>query len=241
VTKLLRKYHARSGETIRVVCALNEGRARFTEQRRQQKIAALALELDRVLAGNQDDRRELRMERVFEGHNRRYRRFFRWERDDVGTQPTGYQLGDDALAAERKYDGVFMLATTRQDLSPKKVVESYKNLQEVETLFDDLKHFVDIHPVRHWLEVRVRAHVFLCILALLLKRVLETDCLKSRALTETLETIATSKLIRYRVRMSPRSPQTRTFWKVTTLTPQQASCFAVAGVKNPQSLEPYTW
>ena len=41
-----------------------------------------------------------------------------------------------------------------------------ENLQEVEILFDDLKHFVDIHPVRHWLEYRVRAHVCICILAL---------------------------------------------------------------------------
>jgi len=36
--------------------------------------------------------------------------------------------------------------------------------------FDDLKNFVDIRPVRHWLEVRVRSHVFICILALLLKK-----------------------------------------------------------------------
>jgi len=100
---------------------------------------------------------------------------------------------------------------------------------------------VDIHPIRHWLERRVRAHVLLCVLALLLKRVLEIDCLKTKALTETLETVAGSKLIRYRVRMSPRSDETRTFWKVTTTTPAQAAGFAAVGVRNPQSLEPYVW
>jgi len=33
-----------------------------------------------------------------------------------------------------------------------KVVDSYKNLQEVEILFDDFKNFVDVRPIRHWLE-----------------------------------------------------------------------------------------
>jgi transposase len=240
VTRLLRKYHKRCGETIRIVCALNESRAKQSRERRTEKIVELSGELDKALAGKEHGR-ELRMETVFEEHKRRYRRFFRWEREQADAPPVGYRLNDDAIAKESRCDGVFMLTTTRDDLSARKVVESYKNLQEVETLFDDLKHFVDIHPVRHWLETRVRAHVFLCILALLLKRVLEIDCLKSKALTETLETVATSKLVRYRVRMSPRSPETRMFWKVTTLTPEQTRCFAAAGVKNPQSLESYIW
>ncbi|RKY55105.1 MAG: hypothetical protein DRP89_03935 [Candidatus Neomarinimicrobiota bacterium] len=59
----------------------------------------------------------------------------------------------------------------------RKVVESYKNLKEVEMLFDDLKNFVDKRPIRHWLEVRVRAHVFICVLALLLKRIFEINYL----------------------------------------------------------------
>jgi len=241
VTKLLRKYRERCGETIRVVCALNEQRSELAGQRRQQKVAALSLELDKVLAGNRDSQRELRMERVFEGHNRRYRRFFRWQREDAATQPAGYRLDDDAIAAERKYDGVFILTTTRKDLSPRKVVESYKNLQEVETLFDDLKHFVDIHPVRHRLEPRVRAHVFLCMLALLLKRIFEIDCLGGKAVTAPLEAVAQAKLVNYRVKMSEKSSRTRTFWKVTGVTPEQQRYFSLAGVRNAATLDDYVW
>ena len=55
-----------------------------------------------------------------------------------------------------------------------------KNLKEVEMLFDDLKNFVDIRPIRHWLAVRVRAHVFICILALLLKRIFEIEILGAK-------------------------------------------------------------
>ena len=49
------------------------------------------------------------------------------------------------------------------------VVTSYKGYPS--------KYFVDIHPVGHRLEDRVRVHVYLRILALLLKRVFEIDCL----------------------------------------------------------------
>ncbi len=241
ITKLLRKYHGRCGKTIRVVCALNEERAELAARRREEKIEALSRELDKILAGRRNDNRELRMEKVFEGHNRRYRRFFHWQRDKATAQPAGYRIDKTAIAAERRYDGVFVLTTTRRDLSPRKVVESYKNLQEVETLFDDLKHFVDVRPVRHWLETRVRAHIFLCMLALLLKRIFEIDCIGGKAVTAALEAVAQVKLVNYRVRMSEKSPASRTFWKVTTLTPEQQRWFRSAGVRNPASLEDFVW
>ncbi len=123
---------------------------------------------------------------------------------------------------EKKSDGVFMLTTTREDLSPETVVKEYKRLQEIESLFDDLKHFVDIHPVRHRLENRVRAHVFLCILALLLKRIFEIDCLGNKSVTEPLEAVAKSKLVNYTVKMSRKSSATKSFWKVTNVTLDQA-------------------
>ena len=205
--------------------------------RRQQKISSLSKKLDQVLKGSKKGNLELRLEKVFAGYNRRYRRFFQWKHRESEGVLFDYQLDKKAIEQERKFDGVFMLTTTCEDLSPQKVVKEYKRLQEVESLFDDLKHFVDIHPVRHWLERRVRAHVFLCILALLIKRVLEIDCLKNRAVTEPLETIAKSKLVNYSVKMSQRSSATKNFWKVTTVNADQQHCFNLVGVKNPANLE----
>lgn len=241
VARLFEKYRQSRGETIRIVCALNQERAKVSRQRREEKIAELSQQLDKILAGKQDGQLELRLERVFEGHNRRYRRFFICPPRESARQPAGYRLDEGAIAAERRSDGVFILTTTRQDLSPYKVVESYKNLQEVETLFDDLKHFVDIHPVRHWLETRVRSHVFLCILALLLKRIFEIDCLGGKAVTAPLEAVAQAKLVNYRVMMSEKSAATRTFWKVTNLTPEQEHLFRLVGIKTPACLDDCVW
>ena len=145
------------------------------------------------------------------------------------------------MAAEKYYDGVFILMTSRDELPQNKVVQCYKNLQEVELLFDDLKHFVDIHPVRHRLEQRVKAHVFLCILALLLKRIFEIDCLGNTCVTEPLETLAKSKLVTYKVKMSEKSSLSKTFRKVTAVSPQQQHYFNLVGVKNPAAEADYLW
>lgn len=241
VISLLKKYHDRCCETIRFVCALNEERALISQQKRTEKIRSLSEKLDKLFHRPSTDRLEQNIATIFEGHNRRYRRFFSFERKEKTDPIYGYHIKEATVEAERKLDGVFMLTSTRDDLLPDKVVQCYKNLQEVELLFDDLKHFVDIHPVRHRLEHRVRAHVFLCILALLLKRVLEIDCLGNTCVTEPLETVAKSKLVTYQVKMSERSSITKTFPKVTTVSPRQQHYFNLVGIKNPATEIDFSW
>ena len=241
VGALFRKYHERCEKTIRIVCALNPERAQASDKGRQEKIASLSTKLDKVLERRNKDNLEVRLEKVFEGYNRRYRRFFKWVYTEDQGNILDYQLDDNVIKKVKKFDGIFMLTTTREDLTPATVVKEFKRFQEVESLFDDLKHFVDIHPVRHRLEHRVRAHVFLCILALLNKRVFEIDCLGNKTVTEPLETVATSKLVNYTVRMSKKSPETKTFWKVTNVTPGQQRCYNLVGIKNPSNLENYLW
>jgi hypothetical protein len=136
---------------------------------------------------------------------------------------TGFKLDQAKIVKEEIYDGIFILATSRdeKDLKAETIIKSYKNLQEVEQLFDDLKHFVDVRPMRHWLEIRVRAHVFICILALLLKRIFEIDCLKSKATMEPLEIIAQSKLVKHKLKFSEKENRFQIVPKVTTTTNEQ--------------------
>ena len=241
VISLLKKYHERCCETLRFVCALNEERALISQQKRAEKISALSEKLDKLFHRPSTDRLEKNIATIFEGHNRRYRRFFSFKREEKTDPIYGYHINEAVMEAEKKFDGVFMLTSTRDDLLPDKVVRCYKNLQEVELLFDDLKHFVDIHPVRHRLEQRVRAHVFLCILALLLKRIFEIDCLGNTCVTEPLETVAKSKLVTYQVKMSERSSITKTFRKVTTVSTQQQHYFNLVGIKNPATEVDFSW
>ena len=241
VIALLKKYHERCYETLRFVCALNEERALLSQQKRTEKISSLSEKLDKLFQRPPSEGLEQNIATIFEGHNRRYRRLFSLKRQKENGRVYGYDINEAILEAERKFDGVFILTSTRDDLLPDKIVQCYKNLQEVELLFDDLKHFVDVHPVRHRLEHRVRAHVFLCILALLLKRIVEIDCLGNTCVTEPLETVAKSKLVTYEVKMSERSSKSKKFRKVTTVSPQQQYVFNLVGIKNPVAETDFSW
>jgi transposase len=185
--------------------------------------------------------REGKIAKLFEGYKAKYRKFFQIERDETTQHVTGYRVQQGVIDVEQKFDGMFALFCTRDDLDVGTVIDSYKNLQEVETLFDDLKHFVDIHPIRHRLEERVRAHVFLCILALLLKRLFEINYLKGKSVTEPLEEIGKVKLVRYKVKFSQREERHQVIPKVTTISPNQKKYFNMIGLKNPSNIEQFTW
>lgn len=244
ISALIRKYHGQYKNTLRSIICLNQERQALAKQKREAKISSLSKALSELFSRVKKETEAIKVEnkidKIFEGYKRRYKKFFKILRDHQ-QKAVGYTRNEKALAEEEKYDGIFILATNRQDLEPGKVVDSYKNLQEVEMLFDDLKHFVDIHPVRHWLEVRVRAHVFLCILALLLKRIFEISYMNGKACMQPLEEISKSKLIKYEVKYSEKENRRQIFPKVTQTTPAQKEIFKMVGIKNPMSLENLVW
>lgn len=75
-----------------------------------------------------------------------------------------------ALSWEDKIDGTLMLETTDRELAAKDVVERYKELAEIERGWRSLKSTLQLRPVFHWTERRIRAHIFVCVLALQIER-----------------------------------------------------------------------
>jgi transposase len=89
--------------------------------------------------------------------------------------PTGLLRIDRAkVKAEARLDGKYLLRCSDPHLSPEDIAAGYKQLLEVERGWRDMKSILDLRPVYHRLEDRIRAHVLLCWLALLLIRVTET-------------------------------------------------------------------
>ena len=88
-----------------------------------------------------------------------------------------YRITDDSLTFERDsaaiegeaaLDGIYVIRTSvsAETLGAEEVVRAYKDLAEVEQAFRVMKGFaLEVGPIRHRLEERVRAHVFLCMLA----------------------------------------------------------------------------
>jgi len=77
------------------------------------------------------------------------------------------------VKAEARLDGKYLIATSDPHISAEDVALGYKNLLEAEPGFRDLKTQLLLRPVFHRLEHRIRAHVLICWLALLLTRVAE--------------------------------------------------------------------
>jgi hypothetical protein len=89
--------------------------------------------------------------------------------------PAGLLRADRAaVRAEERLDGKFLLRTSDPTLSAEDIALGYKQLLEVERGWRDMKSTLELRPVYHRLEHRIRAHVVLCWLALLLIRVAET-------------------------------------------------------------------
>jgi Transposase DDE domain len=73
----------------------------------------------------------------------------------------------EQIAEEAALDGIYVLRTSvsGETLATPEVVRSYKQLKEVERAFRSFKGPLELRPIHHRLEDRVRAHVFLCMLA----------------------------------------------------------------------------
>lgn len=94
----------------------------------------------------------------------------RYLKADRGGRP---HIDRGKLREEAHLDGKYLLSTSDDTLSAADVALGYKQLAEVERGFRSLKHDLDLRPVYHRLEERIRSHVLLCWLALLLVRVAE--------------------------------------------------------------------
>jgi len=91
------------------------------------------------------------------------------------TTPGGLLRVDRAaVGRDANFDGKFLLRTSDESLTAADIAEGYKGLYEAERGWRDLKSTIDLRPVYHHREDRIRAHVQLQWLALLLLRVAET-------------------------------------------------------------------
>jgi hypothetical protein len=79
-----------------------------------------------------------------------------------------FRRDDAAIAAEAALDGIYVLRTSlsAETLDAKQTVLAYKSLAHVERAFRSMKTVdLEVRPIFHWASPRVRAHIFLCMLA----------------------------------------------------------------------------
>ncbi|MGD0430912.1 MAG: IS1634 family transposase [Acetobacteraceae bacterium] len=155
----------------RLIVCRNPDLAAERTRKRQDLLAATERDLGRIQTAVSRKRNPLRgaaaiglaAGAVIEKH--KMRKHF-----DLAITDTGFSLmrKADAITAEAATDGIYIVRTSlaAELLDDAATVRSYKSLSQVERAFRCIKT-VDLHvrPVHHWLADRVRAHVFLCMLA----------------------------------------------------------------------------
>ena len=153
----------------RLVACRNPDLAKLRAQKRKDLIAATARELEKVkamaasgrLAGR--DKIGVRVGKVI-GKYKVGKHF------DLDIQDGGFafSVNEERVAAEAALDGLYVIRTSvaEADMSAEAAVLNYKRLAEVERAFRTLKGIdLQVRPIRHRLEARVKAHIFLSMLA----------------------------------------------------------------------------
>jgi hypothetical protein len=155
----------------RLIVCRNPDLARRRAHKRQELLAATERDLARIQAAVRRERKPLRgtadialaAGAVIE--RRKMRKHF-----DLAVTDTDLTFARkaEAIEAEAATDGIYIVRTSLSAdvMGDEAAVRSYKSLSRVERAFRSIKT-VDLHvrPVHHWLAGRVRAHVFLCMLA----------------------------------------------------------------------------
>lgn len=97
--------------------------------------------------------------------NRGYRRYLK-------VDGKAASIDREALKREERFDGKYLLLTNSK-MPTDQVALAYKDLWKVERAFRELKSGLDLRPIYHWTDSRVRGHVMVCYLALVLESALQ--------------------------------------------------------------------
>jgi hypothetical protein len=166
---------------VRFVICHNPEQATRDRTQRDEALRRIEAELDRIAKARDRDRAKkttnattkakaeaahLKAECALRDHPA----LGRWLRQT----PAGrLQINRAKITAEARLDGKYLLATSDPHISAEDTALGYKNLLEAERGFRSLKSSLLLRPIYHRREDRIRAHVLLCWLALLLTRVAE--------------------------------------------------------------------
>jgi hypothetical protein len=128
------------------------------------------------------------------------------------------------VKAEERLDGKYLIRTSDDTLSPVDVALGYKQLYQVEDAFRTLKTTLELRPVYHRLEDRIRSHILLCWLALLLVRVMEN---------QTGQTWAKMRRSLSRIQATMLKTSSGSMTKTSTLNPALKQLFNDLKIKEP--------
>ncbi len=151
----------RDGERRYILC--------FNKERRAEDLERLEFEINafrELLSTDAGKAKQVRRRRAF------LKRLF----------DENFSFNQKAHEYEKAICGKFLLVTNTS-LTAEECMKTYKQLAEIERNFREIKSFVKLRPFYHSDAGRIRAHVFVCVLALLMEKLMEKKLNKSRMMS----------------------------------------------------------
>jgi len=210
---------------VRYVVCHNPAEAERDQTRRQRQLDRIEAELARLAKQRQTAKTKSEHEQHLRGECalRDHPTLSRYVRQTR----RGLLLDRASIAAEERLDGKYLLTTSDPTLSAEDVALGYKQLLEAERSFRDLKGTLLLRPVFHRRDDRIRAHVLICYLALVLVRVAETRA------GETWRTIRAEL---GQIRQGHFQSADGEFSQTSELAPRQHALHTALGVPEPPRL-----
>lgn len=142
----------------------------------------------------------------------------------VQTKGGVLKLDKAKIASEELLDGKFLVSTSNMALDAADVAMGYKQLFEIERVFRDMKNVLEIRPVYHRLDDRIRSHILICWMAMVLVRYAEEKTGSSWfAISRTLDDI-TAGLI---------ETNSSTLWYTSRISDEARDMFSKLRLKLP--------
>jgi hypothetical protein len=155
----------------RLIACFNPLLAAERARKREDLLQATERELEKIAAATRREKRALRgQDKIGLRVGKVLGRFKMAKHFEITITKTAFTYARKAetIAAEVRLDGIYVLRTSvsKKVLGAEDTVRAYKDLAKVERAFRCMKTVdLQVRPIHHRLEERVRAHVFLCMLA----------------------------------------------------------------------------
>jgi transposase len=158
---------------LRVIVIDSDERRGYEQAKREQAMERARQRLEklkeRVAAGDlkRPEKIGAAVERVMQKYHGY--RYFDWKLHGGALE---FSESETHLGREKKIEGRYVIMTSEKGLSILDAVALYKELTDVESGFRQLKDVLALRPIYHQIEQRVKAHIFVAALALLVQRLL---------------------------------------------------------------------
>lgn len=154
-------------------------------------------------------------------------------RVDLKSALFSYTIDRKARRLAEMMDGKLLLVTNTRDLSADGVVARYKSLADIERGFRVLKSEIEIGPVYHRLPNRIRAHAYLCFIALILHRVIRQRLRQAEQSISPERALETLRRIQHhQIQLAGKNRS-----GITSLSPEQAALLQSLRVEKPSNPE----